>query len=168
MIGLACGGGQQAPERLFATLCDVLQRLAARQVRGENATRATSLVHEAWPKFAPQWCDGGNERGHVVAGGGVALIRAIASLAKLKGDNEEQNRSIQITHRAMDASLPEIVDHAGDEPCVILNKVAEGNYTYNATSGEYGDMIELDILDPTSAVARWNGRNASSASSTST
>jgi hypothetical protein len=86
----------------------------------------------------------------VVPGGGAALIGAIAGLAKLKGDNEEQGHGIQIARRAMEAPLREIVTNAGDEPSVILKKVADGkgNYGCNAATGEYGAMVEMGILDP--------------------
>jgi chaperonin GroEL len=99
----------------------------------------------------------------VVPGGGVALIRALAGLAKLKGDNEDQNHGIQIAKRAMEAPLREIVTNAGDEPSVILNKVADGkgNFGYNAATGEYGDMVEMGILDPTK-VTRYALQNAAS------
>ncbi|HUD43700.1 MAG TPA: chaperonin GroEL [Dokdonella sp.] len=99
----------------------------------------------------------------VVPGGGVALIRALSALAKLKGDNEEQTHGIQIAKRAMEAPLREIVTNAGEEPSVILNKVAEGkgNFGYNAATGEYGDMVELGILDPTK-VTRTALQNAAS------
>ena len=99
----------------------------------------------------------------VVPGGGVALIRALAGLAKLKGDNEDQNHGIQIAKRSMEAPLREIVTNAGEEASVILNKVAEGkgNFGYNAATGEYGDMVELGILDPTK-VTRTALQNAAS------
>ena len=99
----------------------------------------------------------------VVPGGGVALIRALVGLAKLKGDNEDQNHGIQIAKRAMEAPLREIVTNAGEEPSVILNKVADGkgNYGYNAATGEYGDMVEMGILDPTK-VTRYALQNAAS------
>ncbi len=99
----------------------------------------------------------------VVPGGGVALIRALAGLTKLKGDNEDQNHGIQIARRAMEAPLREIVTNAGEEPSVILNKVADGkgNYGYNAATGEYGDMVEMGILDPTK-VTRYALQNAAS------
>jgi chaperonin GroEL len=99
----------------------------------------------------------------VVPGGGVALIRSLAGLAKLKGDNEDQNHGIQIAKRAMEAPLREIVANAGEEPSVILNKVADGkgNFGYNAATGEYGDMVELGILDPTK-VTRTALQNAAS------
>ncbi len=87
----------------------------------------------------------------VVPGGGVALIRALDAIKKLKGDNEDQNHGIHIAKRAMEAPLREIVANAGEEPSVVLNKVAasKGNHGYNAANGEYGDMIEFGILDPT-------------------
>jgi chaperonin GroEL len=99
----------------------------------------------------------------VVPGGGVALIRSLAGLAKLKGDNEDQNHGIQIAKRAMEAPLREIVANAGEEPSVVLNKVADGkgNYGYNAATGEYGDMVEMGILDPTK-VTRYALQNAAS------
>ena len=99
----------------------------------------------------------------VVPGGGVALVRAVAALSGLKGDNEDQNHGIQIALRAMEAPLREIVANAGEEPSVIINKVKEGNgsYGYNAASGEFGDMIEMGILDPTK-VTRSALQNAAS------
>jgi len=86
----------------------------------------------------------------VVAGGGVALVRAVAAIGKLKGDNEDQNHGIAAALRAMEWPLRQIVANAGDEASVVLDKVrqGEGNYGYNAATGEYGDMIELGILDP--------------------
>jgi chaperonin GroEL len=99
----------------------------------------------------------------VVPGGGVALIRSLDAIKKLKGDNEDQNHGIQIAKRAMEAPLREIVANAGEEPSVVLNKVAggKGNYGYNAQTGEYGDMIEFGILDPTK-VTRTALQNAAS------
>lgn len=87
----------------------------------------------------------------VVPGGGVALIRAIQALQNLKGHNEAQNMGIQLTRRALEAPLRQIVSNAGYEASVILNKVLEGkgNFGFNAASGEYGDMLEMGILDPT-------------------
>ncbi|MBX9401723.1 chaperonin GroEL [Lysobacter sp. BMK333-48F3] len=99
----------------------------------------------------------------IVPGGGVALLRAKAAIAGLKGANEDQNHGIQIALRAMEAPLREIVTNAGDEPSVILNKVIEGSgaYGYNAATGEYVDMIEAGILDPTK-VTRTALQNAAS------
>jgi chaperonin GroEL len=99
----------------------------------------------------------------VVPGGGVALVRALANIAGLKGDNEDQTHGIEIAKRAMEAPLREIVANAGEEPSVVLNKVAEGkgNFGYNAATGSYGDMVELGILDPTK-VTRTALQNASS------
>lgn len=87
----------------------------------------------------------------VVPGGGVALIRTLKAIESLKGDNEDQNHGIAITRRALEAPLREIVFNSGDEPSVVVNKVKEGkgNYGYNAANGEFGDMIEFGILDPT-------------------
>jgi chaperonin GroEL len=86
----------------------------------------------------------------VVAGGGVALVRAVAAIGTLKGDNEDQNHGIAAALRAMENPLRQIVANAGDEASVVLDKVrkGEGNYGYNAATGEYGDMIDMGILDP--------------------
>ena len=86
----------------------------------------------------------------VVPGGGVALVRALSAIADLKGINEEQNAGINILRRAIEAPLRQIVTNAGDEASVVLDKVKQGsgNYGYNAATGEYGDMIEMGILDP--------------------
>ena len=86
----------------------------------------------------------------VVAGGGVALIRALQAIADLKGDNEDQNVGINLLRRAMEAPLRQIVQNAGGEGSVVSDKVkqGEGSYGYNAASGEYGDMLEMGILDP--------------------
>jgi chaperonin GroEL len=99
----------------------------------------------------------------VVPGGGVALIRALAAIGNLKGANEDQNHGIQIALRAMEAPLREIVTNAGEEPSVILNKVKDGsgNFGYNAANGEFGDMVEFGILDPTK-VTRTALQNAAS------
>ncbi len=86
----------------------------------------------------------------VVAGGGVALVRALTSLQDLKGDNEDQTHGINAALRAMESPLRQIVANAGDEASVVLDKVrkGEGNFGYNAATGEYGDMIDMGILDP--------------------
>ncbi|EML7988572.1 chaperonin GroEL [Stenotrophomonas maltophilia] len=99
----------------------------------------------------------------VVPGGGVALVRAVTALAGLKGANEDQNHGIQIALRAMEAPLREIVANAGDEPSVIINKVKEGtgSFGYNAATGEFGDMLQFGILDPTK-VTRSALQNAAS------
>jgi len=99
----------------------------------------------------------------VVPGGGVALVRAVAKLEKLKGANEDQNVGIAIARRAMTEPLRQIVTNAGEEGSVVLNKVAEGkgNFGYNAATGEYTDMIKAGILDPTKVV-RTALQNASS------
>ncbi|MGD9709854.1 MAG: TCP-1/cpn60 chaperonin family protein, partial [Halothiobacillaceae bacterium] len=99
----------------------------------------------------------------VVPGGGTALVRAIAAIKGLKGANHDQDVGISIAVRAMEEPLRTIVSNAGDEPSVILNKVSEGsgNFGYNAATGEYGDMIEMGILDPTK-VTRSALQNAAS------
>lgn len=87
----------------------------------------------------------------VVAGGGVALIRAASKVSGLEGDNEEQTVGIRLALRAMEAPLRQIVKNAGEEDSVVANNVRAGedNYGYNAATGVYGDMIEMGILDPT-------------------
>ena len=99
----------------------------------------------------------------IVPGGGVALIRAKAAIKDLKGANEDQTHGIQIALRAMEAPLREIVTNAGEEPSVVLNRVVEGSgsFGYNAANGEFGDMIEFGILDPTK-VTRTALQNAAS------
>jgi chaperonin GroEL len=90
----------------------------------------------------------------VVPGGGVALVRALEKVAKLKGDNEDQNVGIAIATRAMTEPLRQIVSNAGDEASVVLDKVraGKGNFGYNAATGVYEDMIKAGILDPTKVV----------------
>nr|Q93GT8.2 RecName: Full=Chaperonin GroEL; AltName: Full=60 kDa chaperonin; AltName: Full=Chaperonin-60; Short=Cpn60 [Colwellia maris]BAB70476.2 chaperonin hsp60 [Colwellia maris] len=87
----------------------------------------------------------------VVAGGGVALIRAADAIKDLEGANEDQTHGINVAIRAMEAPLRQIVANCGDEPSVVLNEVrnGKGNYGYNAGNSTYGDMIEMGILDPT-------------------
>ncbi|QJQ94636.1 MULTISPECIES: chaperonin GroEL [Halomonadaceae] len=86
----------------------------------------------------------------VVPGGGTALVRVLTKIKELKGDNEDQTHGIAIALRAMEAPLRQIVTNAGQEASVILNKVkdGEGNFGYNAQTGEYGDMFEMGVLDP--------------------
>ena len=99
----------------------------------------------------------------VVPGGGVALVRAIADIAKVKGINADQDVGIGIVRRALEEPLRQIVINAGEDGSVVLNKVREqgGNYGYNAATGEYGDMIKMGILDPTK-VSRTALQNAAS------
>ena len=99
----------------------------------------------------------------IVPGGGVALIRACFAVKDLKGDNHDQDIGIKIALRAMEDPLRQIVSNAGDEASVVLAKVAEGegNFGYNAATGEYGDMVKMGILDPTK-VTRSALQNASS------
>ncbi len=86
----------------------------------------------------------------VVAGGGVALVRALEAVNKVSGDNEDQNVGIAIAARAMSAPLRQIAVNAGVEGAVVLDKVSalDGNQGYNAATGEYGDMLKMGILDP--------------------
>ena len=100
----------------------------------------------------------------IVPGGGVALLRAKVAVAKLKGDNHDQDAGITIVLRAMEAPLRAIVQNAGDEPSVVVNKVLEGksnNFGYNAASSEYGDMLAMGVVDPTK-VTRVALQNAAS------
>ncbi|MHB8454403.1 MAG: chaperonin GroEL [Acidiferrobacterales bacterium] len=99
----------------------------------------------------------------VVPGGGVALVRAISAAKGVKGDNHDQDVGIQIALRAMEEPLRQIVENAGGEGSVILNKVLEGkgSFGFNAASGEYGDMLAMGILDPTK-VTRTALQNAAS------
>ena len=102
----------------------------------------------------------------IVPGGGVALIRAKLAIKDLKGDNDEQNAGIRIVLRAMEEPLRQIVANAGDEPSVVVNTVAqgEGNFGYNAQSAQYGDLVEMGVLDPTK-VTRTALQNAASVAS---
>ena len=99
----------------------------------------------------------------VVPGGGVAFIRALEGLHALKGENHDQDIGIQIAKRAMEEPLRQIVANAGEEASVVLSKVKEGkgSFGYNATSGEYGDIVKMGIMDPTK-VARTALQNAAS------
>jgi chaperonin GroEL len=99
----------------------------------------------------------------IVAGGGVALIRAKQAIAKLKGENADQDAGIKIVLRAMEEPLRMIVANSGYEPSVVVNKVAEGkgNYGFNAQTGEYGDLVSMGVLDPTK-VTRTALQNAAS------
>jgi len=87
----------------------------------------------------------------VVPGGGVALVRALQKIEGLVGDNEDQNVGLNFLQRALTAPLRQISENAGDDGSVVLDKVrsSKGNNGYNAASGEYGDMLEMGILDPT-------------------
>ena len=87
----------------------------------------------------------------VVPGGGVALVRALQKIAGLKGDNEDQNVGLAILQRALTSPLRQIATNSGDDASVVLDKVRSltGNNGYNAATGEYGDMLEMGILDPT-------------------
>jgi chaperonin GroEL len=102
----------------------------------------------------------------IVPGGGVALIRAKAAVAAVKGDNADQDAGIKLILRAVEAPLRTIVANAGDEPSVVVNNVAngKGNYGYNAATGEYGDLVEQGVLDPTK-VTRSALQNAASVAS---
>ncbi|MFH1819531.1 MAG: chaperonin GroEL [Pseudomonadota bacterium] len=99
----------------------------------------------------------------VVPGGGVALLRAKAAAAAVKGDNHDQDAGVKIVLRAIEEPLRQIVKNCGEEPSVVVNKVLEGkgNFGYNAGTGEYGDMMAMGVLDPTK-VTRTALQNASS------
>ena len=102
----------------------------------------------------------------IVPGGGVALLRARQAIANLKGDNADQDAGIKLILRAVEEPLRIIVQNAGEEPSVVVNKVlaGTGNYGYNAQTGEYGDMVEQGVLDPTK-VTRTALQNAASVAS---
>ncbi|MEN3353059.1 MAG: chaperonin GroEL [Betaproteobacteria bacterium] len=99
----------------------------------------------------------------IVAGGGVALLRARQAMKNVKGDNSDQDAGIKIVLRALEEPIRQIAANAGDEPSVVVNKVLEGkgNYGYNAATGEYGDLVEMGVLDPTK-VTRYALQNAAS------
>jgi chaperonin GroEL len=100
----------------------------------------------------------------IVPGGGVAFIRAKQALeGKLKGENEDQNAGIKIVMRALEEPLRMIVDNAGAEPSVVMNKVLEnkGTFGFNAQTEEYGDLVQQGVIDPTKVV-RFALQNASS------
>ncbi|CAG0993951.1 60 kDa chaperonin [Burkholderiales bacterium] len=102
----------------------------------------------------------------IVPGGGVAYLRARANLKGLKGANADQEAGIKIVLRAVEEPLRMIVANAGEEPSVVVNKVVEGkgNYGFNAATGEYGDLVEMGVLDPTK-VTRYALQNAASIAS---
>jgi len=102
----------------------------------------------------------------ILPGGGVALLRARAAIAALHGDNSEQDAGIKIVLRALEEPLRQIVTNAGGEPSVVLNKVlvGKGSFGYNAATEEYGDLLEMGILDPTK-VTRSALQNAASIAS---
>ncbi|ALS61740.1 chaperonin GroEL [Pandoraea norimbergensis] len=99
----------------------------------------------------------------IVPGGGVALIRVRDKVREVRGDNADQDAGIKIVLRALEEPLRQIVANAGDEPSVVVAKVAQGsgNFGYNAAIGEYGDLVELGVLDPTK-VTRTALQNAAS------
>ena len=101
----------------------------------------------------------------IVAGGGVALLRARQAAGTIKGDNADQDAGIKLVLKAIEAPLREIVANAGGEPSVVVNAVlgGKGNYGFNAANDTYGDMIEMGILDPTK-VTRTALQNAASVS----
>jgi chaperonin GroEL len=86
----------------------------------------------------------------ILPGGGVALLRARKCLARLNGSNPDQHAGIRIVERAVEEPLRQIVRNAGEEPAVVVQRVidGDGNFGYNAASGEYGDMVAMGVLDP--------------------
>src|SRR6059058_5278052 len=102
----------------------------------------------------------------IVPGGGVAYLRARQAIGKLKGDNEDQDAGIKIVLKALEEPLRIIVDNAGAEPSVVLNKVMEGkgNFGFNAQTEEYGDLVQQGVIDPTK-VSRTALQNAASVAS---
>ncbi|WP_027214830.1 chaperonin GroEL [Burkholderia sp. WSM2232] len=99
----------------------------------------------------------------IVPGGGVALLRARSAIANLKGANADQDAGIRIVLRALEAPLRVIASNAGDEPSVVIAKVLEGkgNFGYDASTGQYGDLVEAGVVDPTK-VTRTALQNAAS------
>ncbi len=100
----------------------------------------------------------------VVPGGGVAFLRARQALKNLKGENHDQDAGIKIVLRALEEPTRQIVANAGAEPSVVLNKIVEGkgsNFGYNAQTDEFGDLVEMGVIDPTK-VARTALQNAAS------
>jgi len=99
----------------------------------------------------------------IVVGGGVALLRCREAVARIKGDNDDQSAGIRIVLRALEEPLRMIVYNAGEEPSVVMNKIAQGkdSYGYNALTGEYGDLVKMGVLDPTK-VTRFALQNAAS------
>ncbi len=102
----------------------------------------------------------------IVPGGGVAYLRARANAGKIEGSNADQQAGIKIVLRAIEEPLRMIAQNAGDEPSVVVNKVVEGkgNFGFNAGTGQYGDMVEMGVLDPTK-VTRFALQNAASVAS---
>jgi chaperonin GroEL len=102
----------------------------------------------------------------VLPGGGVALLRCRKALAKARGRNSDQDAGIRIVQRALEEPLRQIVQNAGAEPAVVVRKVAEGegNFGFNAASGEYGDLVKMGVLDPCK-VTRTALQNAASIAS---
>ncbi len=99
----------------------------------------------------------------VVPGGGTALVRCVDAVSRVEGDNQDQDLGIRIVLRSLEEPLRQIVTNSGGDASVVLNEVAknDGNHGYNASTGEYGDMIEMGILDPTK-VTRTALQNAAS------
>jgi chaperonin GroEL len=99
----------------------------------------------------------------IVPGGGIALLRARADVGQIKGANADQEAGIKIVLRALEAPLRAIVANAGEEPSVVVSKVLEGsgNFGYNAATGEYGDLLQFGVVDPTK-VTRTALQNAAS------
>lgn len=102
----------------------------------------------------------------IVPGGGVALLRARAAVEKVKGSNADQEAGVRLVLRAVEEPLRTIVANAGDEPSVVVNRVVDGkgNFGFNASTGEYGDLVEQGVLDPTK-VTRTALQNAASVAS---
>jgi chaperonin GroEL len=121
-----------------------------RKVRVEDALHATRAAVEEG----------------IVPGGGVALVRVRAVLTDLKGENDDQTAGVQIVLKALEEPLRQIVANTGDEPSVVLNKVAggSGSFGYNAATGQYGDLVEMGVIDPTK-VTRNALQNAASVAS---
>jgi chaperonin GroEL len=99
----------------------------------------------------------------IVPGGGVALLRARAALGELKGENDDQNAGIKIVLRAIEDPARQLASNAGAEPSVVLDRIAAGSggFGYNAATGQYGDLVQMGVTDPTK-VTRHALQNAAS------
>ena len=139
-----------------------LQERVAKLAGGGAATEVEMKEKKARVEDALHATRAAVEEG-IVPGGGVALVRTKFAIKGLKGDNDEQNAGIKIVLRAMEEPMRQIVANCGEEPSVVVNKVAggEGNFGYNAQTGEYGDMVAMGVLDPTK-VTRTALQNAAS------
>ena len=132
----------------------VLYKTNANYKGRHGKTKQQNEVAGATSKIYAQKGTGGarhaSRKAPIFVGGGVALVRALQKVEGLKGDNEDQNVGIGLLLKAVTWPLRQIVENAGEEGSVVLDKVkaGEGNFGFNAATGEYGDMLEMGIIDP--------------------